>query len=322
MSRARDLLTAVTDIQHQAEDTRDLVLSWDLGPEHNRSVVRVKLAMDIAEQAALMAAGFVREEIERFPADDGRRYGHFVYTFTGRRFWPLDPRAEEVDVEDIAHALTFKCRWGGFSKRFYSVAEHSLNVARIARQLASKDGFPDPELAGAYGILHDAEEAYLPDVPRPVKAMLRGWPKIAARVQEAVHAAFHLPPPPAEVSEYVAAADDIALILESRLLFDGRLNWDVDPHRPRREVPPWVDLLPVIGEDFDKARTALRARLTQLMGRVEIADAIQDEIETKSHPRSEWKQEVKTAGGGASKCRVCEAPDADPVLQLCGDCAS
>lgn len=61
------------------------------------------------------------------PADDRR--GDWIQTFTGRRFWPLDPRPEDVCIEDIAHALSLKCRFGGHCTRFYSVAEHSVHVS-------------------------------------------------------------------------------------------------------------------------------------------------------------------------------------------------
>lgn len=86
------------------------------------------------------------------------RHGDWIQTYTGRQFWPLDPRAEEVDILDIAQSLGMQCRFNGHASKFYSVAEHCCHVS---------DLLPDPlKLAG---LLHDASEAYLCDLPRPLK---------------------------------------------------------------------------------------------------------------------------------------------------------
>ena len=77
----------------------------------------------------------------------------FVSTFSGGRFHPLKPRIEEVRIEDIAHALSLKCRYSGQCARFYSVAEHSVLVAALV----------EPRWQPA-ALLHDAGEAYLADL--------------------------------------------------------------------------------------------------------------------------------------------------------------
>ena len=99
----------------------------------------------------------------RGPAMNGRE-GDPIETFTGGRFYPFDPRPSEVRLEDIAGSLAHTCRFGGHCQRFYSVAEHSLYVAR---ELADHG-----ERVQAYGLLHDAGEAYVGDIPRPVKSQL------------------------------------------------------------------------------------------------------------------------------------------------------
>lgn len=103
-----------------------------------------------------------------------------MQTYTGRKFWPLDPWPEEVDIFDIAHALSMTCRYGGHSKRFYSVAEHSVLVSRFVPG--------DQKLAG---LLHDAAEAYFGDVIRPVKKHLRVRP-IELRLDQAIATRFGL----------------------------------------------------------------------------------------------------------------------------------
>lgn len=100
-----------------------------------------------------------------------RREGDFMQTFTGRKYWPCDPRADEVFIEDIAHSLSLQCRYAGHCVLPYSVAEHSVH---IARWLLSKYG---PAMA-LHGLLHDATEAYVVDVPRPLKPSLANYKDI------------------------------------------------------------------------------------------------------------------------------------------------
>lgn len=86
------------------------------------------------------------------------RIGDWIQVYTGGQMYPLDPHPAEIDIQDIAHSLAMQCRFNGHTKRFYSVAEHSCHVHDILPA--------DLKLAG---LLHDASEAYLCDVPRPIK---------------------------------------------------------------------------------------------------------------------------------------------------------
>lgn len=99
----------------------------------------------------------------------------WIQTFTGKQFWPLNPRHQDIDIRDIAHALSMKCRYSGHTKFFYSVAEHSVLVSH----------FVPPDLA-LWGLLHDASEAYLPDVPRPIKRHLVGFKEMEDRIMREV----------------------------------------------------------------------------------------------------------------------------------------
>ncbi len=136
------------------------------------------------------------------------RKGDWIQTFLGLRFYPLDPRPEDVDARDIAHALANKCRFTGHTRRFYSVAEHSLLVARAFSRSAS----PTERL---WALLHDAAEAYLPDVARPIKADLIGFQEIEDRVLRCVAQAFELPWP---MPPSIAAVDLRALKTEAEAL--------------------------------------------------------------------------------------------------------
>ncbi|MCI0627634.1 MAG: HD domain-containing protein [Acidobacteria bacterium] len=84
--------------------------------------------------------------------------GHCITTFTGREIDPFAMKAEDISIEDIAHALSMTCRFGGHCRSFYSVAEHSVQVASLCPPHLYLDG-----------LLHDAAEAYLGDIPTPLK---------------------------------------------------------------------------------------------------------------------------------------------------------
>jgi hypothetical protein len=114
------------------------------------------------------------------------RLGDFMQTYTGRQFWPLDPREDEVCIEDIAHSLAMQCRYAGHCIQFYSVAEHSVHIAWWLHRHADAT-------TALMGLLHDASEAYLIDVPRPVKPFLDGYKSLERWVQNAVMRSFQLP---------------------------------------------------------------------------------------------------------------------------------
>lgn len=110
------------------------------------------------------------------------RKGDWLQTYSGIAYWPLDPRASEVAILDIAHALGMVCRYAGHCKKFYSVAEHCVHVSRIVP--------PQDALAG---LLHDAPEAYIHDITRPLKRHLGGYHGIERLNWLAICDAFGIP---------------------------------------------------------------------------------------------------------------------------------
>lgn len=94
----------------------------------------------------------------------------WIQTYTGRKFYPLEPDAADVNIEDIAHALAMKCRFNGHVKQFYSVAQHSVLMARHIKPTKTK---VSTFYLKMWALLHDAGEAYLADIPRPVKPYTR-----------------------------------------------------------------------------------------------------------------------------------------------------
>lgn len=110
------------------------------------------------------------------------RNGDWMQTITGRKFWPIDPRPEDVDIEDIAHALSMMCRFNGHCEKFYSVAEHSVYVSMIC-----------PKEHAVWGLLHDASEAYISDIVKPAKPYIAGYKEAEKRIMDAVCDRFGLP---------------------------------------------------------------------------------------------------------------------------------
>lgn len=130
-----------------------------------------------------------------------QREGDWMQTYTGRRFWPIDPRPQEVDGRDIARALSLLCRFGGHAPTgFYSVAEHSVLVSEIL-----------PEPLKLWGLLHDASEAYVADIVRPAKRFISGYAEVESRIMRAIAKKFDLPP---EMPEAVKRADEAVLCAE------------------------------------------------------------------------------------------------------------
>lgn len=161
------------------------------------------------------------------------RIGSPIRTASGIEFYPLDPRPEEIMLEDIAHALSHQCRWSGHTRVFYSVAEHCVRVSRLCDRADA-----------LWGLLHDASEAYLVDVARPVKNSpeMSEYRNAERRLQLAIAHRFRLIPRVIPFS--VTVADDIALYIESRDLMGWQypeasgINLDVYLSAIKRTLPP------------------------------------------------------------------------------------
>lgn len=164
------------------------------------------------------------------------RKGDFVGTFTGLHFWPLDPRPEEICLEDIAHALSNICRFNGHTIRFYSVAEHSLNVENLLEQQGCNS------IVRLYGLLHDAAEAYCCDIPRPLKRSLFGYAEIESRIMKAIYKAFGLSEPNEFQRQLIDLADDYMLTVESMKLMANTDSWRLAKTGKDEALPVWDDV--------------------------------------------------------------------------------
>lgn len=135
-----------------------------------------------------------------------------IFTHSGIFIRPLDPNPDAIRIEDIAHALSNQCRWTGHTSRFYSVAEHCVGVSRLAAMQAHEWGLS--------ALLHDASEAYLADLARPIKkapGLGEIYLEVEARLEDAVAARFNTFVDPLSYRE-IKEADEMMLWAEAKLL--------------------------------------------------------------------------------------------------------
>lgn len=112
----------------------------------------------------------------------------WIETRTGAKFWFSNPRSSDVMLEDVASALSKLCRYNGHVVDFYSVAEHAC----IMSDWVAAETWATP-LDALIALHHDDAEAYISDVPRPLKHQLSRYKEIEAAVEEAVFSKLGLP---------------------------------------------------------------------------------------------------------------------------------
>lgn len=140
----------------------------------------------------------------------------WIETFTGKRFTFGEINPDLIDINDIAHALSMQCRYAGHCRRFWSVSEHSVLVMRHL----SLGGWDNHRLLKA-ALLHDASEAYLGDVTRPLKLQLTDYRIIEEQVQDAIYEKFDCWPVASD-RHWIKEADNAILAAEARWLMPSR----------------------------------------------------------------------------------------------------
>lgn len=139
----------------------------------------------------------------------------YVTTYSGKKLTFLDPKPEDILLEDIAHCLANICRYNGATKYHYSVAQHSCNVSAMVFARTK-----DPEQALA-ALMHDASEAYLCDIPRPIKPHLKGYKEIEDNLLKAILEKFEIEEP----GEVVWEVDTNIVADEAEVLFKVVPDW-------------------------------------------------------------------------------------------------
>lgn len=136
-----------------------------------------------------------------------------ILTFTGKTVDLANPKVEDIDIADIAHALAGLNRYTGHTQRYMSVAEHSLLVSGFCSNPYRLEG-----------LMHDAQEAYLGDMSSPLKSMFPEYKALERRWEQAIAAKFCLKAMPAEIKRY----DLMALEAEKSVLAVRILRHEAD----------------------------------------------------------------------------------------------
>jgi uncharacterized protein len=144
--------------------------------------------------------------------------GPYLQTVSGRWVNPFDPDPAQLDAGDIARALANLCRFGGHCRSFYSVAQHSVIVSELVEQRGgdAEDAFT--------ALMHDATEAYLGDMPHPLKhrsPLGAAFKAAEEHLEQAIRARFRIR---AEVPE-IKRVDRALLATERRAFSAEDWHW-------------------------------------------------------------------------------------------------
>lgn len=161
--------------------------------------------------------------------------GNWIQTYSGRMFRPFAPLAADVELVDIAHALAYTGRFGGHAERFYCVAQHSLHVSELVRDLGQGTA------AELEALMHDAAEAYIGDMMRPIKVAMPEFKALENSILTVIAERFHMRPPARWAHAAIGLADEIALATEARdLMKRPPAPWNLRaPADPMRAIIPY-----------------------------------------------------------------------------------
>lgn len=162
----------------------------------------------------------------------------WMMTYTGRIIYPLEFKAEDVCIEDIAHHLAHQCRYAGATKRHYSVAEHSVHVSKAA---AWEDR--------AEALLHDASEAYLQDILSGMKKqeIMAPYRELEARVEQIIFDVFGVKSTPESAARIKAIDTRIVMDETKELLANPEPYWEARPGMQ----PLGVGIMGLSGQDAE-----------------------------------------------------------------------
>lgn len=164
----------------------------------------------------------------------------WIQTYTKKKFYPLEPETELICIEDIAHSLALQCRFVGHSKFFYSVAQHSVVLARL--------WFDDQFALARYALLHDASEAYLSDLPHPLKYLpeFDFYRAAEDRLQRMIYERFGLAgeePPEIKSADREICGEEA---MSPTIMFPLHPDWQDAPPRCSISFTSW---LPEVAEE-------------------------------------------------------------------------
>lgn len=152
----------------------------------------------------------------------------WLQTASGEKVSVLDPQEDEIKIEDIATALSKQCRYNGHCNQFYSVAQHCVLGVDFIYQYYTDLGPEKQKALAKYFLLHDASEAYLGDMIKPVKVVCRGFQEIEDKFETVIARKFNL---------------NLSLYKEMKWVDRFMLSWEKRDLLPNSK--PWPDLVDV-----------------------------------------------------------------------------
>lgn len=183
-------------------------------------------------------------------------YEHWIETYLGHPIDPLNPEPKRIHVEDIIHALSNQCRFSGHTRSFYSVGQHSVLVSCLLETWGTS------RQTQMRGLFHDASEAYLVDMPTPIKRQMPVYREAEAPLQRMIEETL-FPDFSTEFREeedgFIKNADIVLLATEARDLMNDPKDWKV-----LQGVRPLVGT--IFPEPPQRAKHIFQGRYEELMG--------------------------------------------------------
>jgi|SRR3569623_300267 len=189
----------------------------------------------------------------------------YMGTFTGRRLYPNDLAADQINIVDIANGLGREARFGNQADHFYSVAQHSVLLATLV-----------PDEYKVWAMLHDASEAYTHDMPKPIKRCISGWGDMEHRLSQVIYEHFGLS---GDIPDEVKAIDDRIVIDEAQVLFETWPEWAREHQADKTGVMirPWSRtvsryiwlryMYKLLGKKVSDTEVARQLRITDPLGK-------------------------------------------------------
>ena len=180
---------------------------------------------------------------------------HCIQVYSGEFLDIFNSNISKINIKDIAHALSQICRFAGHSKKFYSVAQHSILVSFLAEKIAKDNKI----IVAKWGLLHDSVEFATNDLPRPIKKAIPVFSQIEENFLKVIAQKYNLP---LIMPKEIRMADDIMLMTEKKyLLKKSKEKWELE-----NKVKPLAQ--PIIPCDPESAELLFLTRFKELFGRI------------------------------------------------------
>lgn len=186
-------------------------------------------------------------------------------TYTGNKIDPMNMTVSDISIQDIAHALSLTCRGGGHVSYFFSVAQHSINCMNEAKARGWSERL---QLAC---LLHDASEAYISDIIRPVKAHLSNYLEIESSIMNVILERFGLADLSEEENAMWKQIDDDMMNFELKNLMKGEeyRNTDNLSSVPAKAERPWRE----VEDEFEAECKKLIEKMSDQTGKYSIVNS-------------------------------------------------